>query len=117
MAVPARARHFSSVIVFRSAGAMKHGAWLLIFLGTAAASGAHEIHKCIDDGAVSYQNAPCSDGQVQARVPKLPDYADPPERDAATAPASASSEAPQASGAAPTRDRYAAVGRFLLKRP
>ena len=89
---------------------MKHSAWLLIFLGAAAAAQAQtqEIHKCAADGAVSYQNAPCSDGQVEARVLNLPDYADPPEPDGATAPvpdsstttASESAATPPASQAA-----------------
>ena len=53
-----------------------------------AAAGAHaqEIHKCVDQGIVAYQNAPCSARQVDAGPVKLPDYADPPQRDMASAP-------------------------------
>jgi hypothetical protein len=53
----------------------------------ATASHAQEIRKCVDRGVVGYQNAPCAVGQVDAGVVKLPDYADPPQRDGASAPA------------------------------
>lgn len=87
---------------------MKHRTWLLVCIGLATASQAQEIRKCVADGVVAYQNAPCSDGQAEAGVLKLPDYADPPQRDGATAPVPDSSTAPvtdssgtAASGAAP----------------
>jgi hypothetical protein len=71
---------------FRFSNAMKHLAWLLICMGVATAAGAQDIHKCVAEGAVVYQTAPCDNGQIEAGVLKLPAYADPPERDGATAP-------------------------------
>jgi hypothetical protein len=82
---------------------MKHAAWLLICIGLATASQAQEIRKCVADGVVAYQNAPCSDGQVEATVLKLPDYADPPQRDGATVPvldSSTTAPAPDSSATA-----------------
>jgi hypothetical protein len=75
---------------------MKHRAWLLIPLGLAlaGASEAQDIHKCVGDGAVAYQNAPCTGTQVDAGVLRLPGYADPPERDGAMAPAMEDAVAP-----------------------
>ena len=79
---------------------MKHAVWLLIGIGLATAPHAQEIHKCLAGDAVAYQSAPCGGGQVEARVLKLPDYADPPQRDGASGPAFDSSAAP-VSGAQP----------------
>lgn len=76
---------------------MKHPVWLLVPLAAAwaATCGAQDVHKCvgIGDGGVAYQNAPCSGAQVDVGLVRLPGYADPPERDGATAPAA---EAPAA---------------------
>lgn len=69
---------------------MKHQFWLAVplafaFTGTGAAQ---DIHKCVGDGAgVTYQNAPCAPGQADAGLLRLPGYADPAERDGASAPA------------------------------
>ena len=56
-------------------------------LAVAGSVSAQDIRKCVDHGVVGYQNAPCGAGQVDAGLVKLPDYADPPQRDPATAPA------------------------------
>ena len=74
---------------------MKHAFWLLIGMGLATAPHAQEIHKCLAGDAVAYQSAPCGDGQVEVRVAKLPDYADPPQRDGASAPSFDSPAAPR----------------------
>lgn len=69
---------------------MKHRACICACLGLAVivtGASAQEIRKCVDHGVVGYQNAPCGAGQVDAGRVKLPDYADPPQRDGATAPA------------------------------
>lgn len=68
---------------------MKHRLLLCACAGLTLAAGAQaqDIRKCIDHGVVTYRNAPCSAGQVDAGLVKLPDYADPPQRDAASAPA------------------------------
>jgi len=79
---------------------MKHRIGMLACAALALAGGAsaQDIRKCVDHGVVGYQSAPCGAGQVDAGLVKLPDYADPPQRDAATAP-------PQDPyGAAPTTD-------------
>lgn len=67
---------------------MTHAAWLSIPIAFALASAgeAQEIHKCVGDGGIIYQNAPCTGGQIDAGVLRLPGYADPPERDGATSP-------------------------------
>ncbi|HJU22289.1 MAG TPA: hypothetical protein VJ891_07245 [Casimicrobiaceae bacterium] len=66
---------------------MKHRAWLFGLVVVASAAGAQDIHKCVGDtGVVAYQNVPCSRGQVDAGLLKLPDYADPAKRDGASAP-------------------------------
>ena len=98
MAARAHAGHLTFVIVSGSSNAMKLRAWLLVCIGLATASQAQEIRKCVADGVVAYQNAPCSDGQAEAGVLKLPDYADPPQRDGATAPV------PDSSTTAPVTD-------------
>jgi hypothetical protein len=68
---------------------MKHRFWVLVplaFAFTGVAAG-QEIRKCVGDGAaVTYQNAPCEPAQTDAGVLRLPGYADPAERDGATAP-------------------------------
>ena len=69
---------------------MKHRFRLLVplVLAVSGASVAQDIHKCVDDGSsVTYQNAPCAPAQSDAVVLRLPGYADPAERDGATAPA------------------------------
>ena len=60
-------------------------AWVALAL--AAGANAEGIRKCVDHGVVGYQTMPCGVGQVDAGLVKLPDYADPPQRDGATAPA------------------------------
>ena len=103
MAARAHAGHLTFVIVSGSSNAMKHRAWLLVCIGLATASQAQEARKCVADGLVAYRNAPCSDGQAEAGVLKLPDYADPPQRDGATAPV------PDSSITAPVTDSSGAV--------
>jgi len=68
---------------------MKHRFWVYACIGFAIATASHaqEIRKCVDRGVTGYQNAPCGVGQVDAGVVKLPEYADPPQRDGASAPA------------------------------
>ena len=68
---------------------MKHRFWALVPLAFAfsGVSAGQQIHKCVGDGgAVTYQNAPCQPAQTDAGVLRLPGYADPAERDGATAP-------------------------------
>ena len=62
--------------------------WLLALLAFALATvcDAQDIHKCVAGGEVSYQNIPCAPGEVEARLPRLPGYADPAQRDGATSP-------------------------------
>ncbi len=66
------------------------------------AASADDVYKCLTGSGVAYQAAPCGESQVQARLPRLPDYADPPERDgasdrtAATGVAAPPAEAPPA---------------------
>jgi hypothetical protein len=84
---------------------MKHRFWLLVPLGFALAgvSAAQEIHKCIGGGAaVTYQNAPCEPAQTDAGLLRLPGYADPAERDGATAPPTDASLAAPAEAPFPT---------------
>jgi hypothetical protein len=74
----------------RLTNAMKHRFRLLVplVLAVSGASVAQDIHKCVgDDSSVTYQNAPCAPAQSDAGVLRLPGYADPAERDGATAPA------------------------------
>jgi hypothetical protein len=68
---------------------MKHRFWMFACVGFAMATAGHaqEIRKCLDNGVVGYQSAPCGVGQVDSGVVKLPAYADPPQRDGASAPA------------------------------
>ena len=67
---------------------MKHRTWIYACIGFAVATAGHaqEIRKCVDHGVVGYQNGPCAVGQVDAGLVKLPEYADPPQRDGASAP-------------------------------
>jgi len=67
---------------------MKHRIGMIACLALALAAGANAqgIRKCVDHGVVGYQTMPCGVGQVDAGLVKLPDYADPPQRDGATAP-------------------------------
>lgn len=65
---------------------MKRVFWLLISMGLATAPQAQEVHRCLADEVVGYQSTPCGNGQVDAGVLKLPDYADPAQRDGASAP-------------------------------
>lgn len=58
-----------------------------VALTLAAGANAQSIRKCVDHGVVGYQTMPCGVGQVDAGLVKLPDYADPPQHDGATAPA------------------------------
>jgi hypothetical protein len=58
-----------------------------VALTLAAGANAQSIRKCVDHGVVGYQTMPCGVGQLDAGLVKLPDYADPPQRDGATAPA------------------------------
>jgi hypothetical protein len=111
MAARAHAGHLTFVIVSGSSNAMKHRAWLLVCIGLATASQAQEIRKCVADGVVAYQSAPCSDGQAEASVPKLPDYADPPERDGATAPV------PDSSNTAPVTDSSGTAASEAVPEP
>jgi hypothetical protein len=67
---------------------MERRFWLLapLALAWAGATAAQEIHKCIGDGvAVTYQNTPCAPAQIDAGPMRLPGYADPDERDGASA--------------------------------
>jgi hypothetical protein len=79
---------------------MERRFWLLALLAFAwaGATAAQEIHKCIGDGAaVAYQNTPCAPAQIDAGPMRVPGYADPAERDGASAPAAdASLAAPPA---------------------
>jgi hypothetical protein len=69
----------------------------MLSLALAASANAQDVRKCVDHGVVGYQNRPCGAGQVDAGFVKLPDYADPPQRDAASAPPQDAYGAPQAS--------------------
>ncbi|MGE5170784.1 MAG: hypothetical protein ACM3JC_10510 [Rudaea sp.] len=61
---------------------------LVLAAALAPAANAQDIYKCVGDGnIVAYQNAPCEAGSIDAGILRLPDYADPPQRDAASAPA------------------------------
>jgi hypothetical protein len=68
---------------------MKHREWMVAgaLVALAATAQAQDIRKCVEHGVIGYQNAPCAAGQVDAGLVKLPDYADPPQRDGASAPA------------------------------
>ena len=92
---------------------MKHRFRLLVplVLGVSGASVAQDIHKCVGDGSsVTYQNAPCAPAQSDAGVLRLPGYADPAERDGATAPAAETAPAAgAASAAAPAETPFAAA--------
>ena len=82
---------------------MHHPSWFLVCIALPAAASAGDVYKCVTGSAVAYQSVPCGMGQIEARLPKLPEYADPPERDAAAAPASSpdSASAPDAPPASP----------------
>jgi hypothetical protein len=61
----------------------------LLVLAAALAPGARaqDIQKCVsDENVVAYQDAPCQAGSIDAGILRLPEYADPPQRDAASAP-------------------------------
>jgi hypothetical protein len=89
-------------VISASSSATRHAAWLLACIVFAAAAQGEEIHKCLADAAVAYQNAPCSDNQIDAGVLRLPDYADPPQRDGAAAPAAQSPTVAEPTPAAPS---------------
>jgi hypothetical protein len=74
---------------------MRLRASLLIPLAMAlpAVCEAQAVHKCIDDGVVAYQSAPCAGRQVDAGPLPLPGYADPAQRDGAAAPRTADAPA------------------------
>jgi hypothetical protein len=62
----------------------------LLVLTAALTPGANaqDIHKCVsDENVVAYQSAPCEAGSIDAGILRLPGYADPPQRDTASAPA------------------------------
>jgi hypothetical protein len=106
MSLRALARHLTFVMNSGLTNAMKYRFWLLVPLTVALAdlSAAQEIHKCIGDGAaVTYQNAPCEPAKTDAGPLRLPGYADPAERDGATAPAA------DAAAAAPTDTPFPAA--------
>ncbi len=80
----------------------------LLVLAAALAPGAsaQDIQKCVsDENVVAYQDAPCQAGTIDAGILRLPEYADPPQRDAASAPGAepAAPGATTADGAAPER--------------
>jgi hypothetical protein len=81
-------------------------AWIFVGLVAPGFASASDVYKCVDDSAVAYQGVPCSTGQVEARLPRLPDYADPPERDAASAPTAS----PESTAAAPLPPQEALAG-------
>jgi hypothetical protein len=61
----------------------------LAILSAALVSGANaqDIHRCVsDENVVAYQSAPCEAGSIDAGILRLPQYADPPQRDTASAP-------------------------------
>jgi len=111
MAARAHAGHLTFVIVSGSSKAMKHRAWLLVCIGLATASQAQEARKCVADGLVAYRNARCSDGQAEAGVLKLPDYADPAQRDGATTPV------PDSSTTAPVIDSSGTAASEAMPEP
>ena len=76
---------------------MKHRGWLSIPLALALAgvAQAQDVDRCIEAG-VAYGNMPCAGKPVDAGLLRLPGYADPPQRDGASAP---SMEGAPASGA------------------
>jgi hypothetical protein len=98
---------------------MKHRAWLFGLIMVASAAGAQDIHKCVGDaGVIAYQNAPCSGGQVDAGLLKLPDYADPAKRDGASSPPIDDSSAPSdgaSSLATPSPSAQDAPGAFPFR--
>ena len=67
---------------------MKRRAWLAIPLALALAGAveAADIRACAGDGAIASQNMPCTGTQADAGLLRLPDYADPAQRDGASAP-------------------------------
>lgn len=79
---------------------MARVAWLLFCMALSTAASADEVYKCVTGSSSGSQATPCSQSQVQARLPRLPDYADPPERDPANAPPAALDVADPPSAAA-----------------
>lgn len=62
--------------------------FLVLAATLAPAARAQDIQKCVsDENVVAYQDAPCQAGSSDAGILRLPEYADPPQRDAASAPA------------------------------
>ena len=86
---------------------MARVAWLLFCMTLSTAASADEVYECVTGSGVGYQATPCGEGEVQARLPRLPDYADPPERDPASAPPAARDVAAPPSGAASTQLSHA----------
>ena len=69
---------------------MKTRLWLLapVAFTLATVCDAQDVHKCVAGDEIAYQSAPCAPGQVEAGLLRLPDYADPAERDGAMSPPS-----------------------------
>jgi hypothetical protein len=67
---------------------MKHRAWLAIpfALALAGAVEAQDLHACAGEGAIADPGVACTGAQVDTGLLRLPDYADPAQRDGASAP-------------------------------
>jgi hypothetical protein len=95
---------------------MKHSHWLLfpLALAWAGAACAQDARQCagIGDDSVAYRSHACYGAQADAGLLPLPGYADPPQRDGASAPsadpapASAAPDAADAWTGAPATATY-----------
>ena len=102
------ARHLTRIVVIVSGGVVGRGAWVLLCIGLSTTASASDVYKCVSGTGVAYQKAPCSEGQLEASVLRLPDYADPPQRDGAMAPTASPDPAAPPSDAASVRQTAAA---------
>jgi hypothetical protein len=86
MPVDGRTRHIAR-LTFRGV-AMKHRAWLAIpfALALAGTVQAQSPNACTGEGATADPGVPCIGAQVDPGLLRLPDYADPAQRDGASAP-------------------------------
>lgn len=93
---------------------------LVLVAALAPGARAQDIQKCVsDENVIAYQDAPCQAGSIDAGILRLPEYADPPQRDMASAPG-AESAAPGGTAsdrASPTGGNVAAADALAPARP
>ena len=107
------ARHLTRIAGIESGIVVTRGAWVLLCIGLSTTASANDVCQCVAGTSVACQNAACAEGRVEGGVvQKLPDYADPPQRDGAMTPTASPDpgapppdavSVPQTAGATPAR--------------